>query len=926
MNKFKKLASMVIALSIMLSCLVIYSQPASAAKDYSNQIEFLTALGVEGFTVDGAAQTVTRGAFAKALSEALGIKQEEPNSIKYFEDVAEDNEYFKYVSFLAGKGIIQGYETGMFQPENNLAYNEALKMALMSLGYDVYAQAKGGYYVGYIQTADSIKLSFAVEDVNGMNRGEVANLLYKMLDSRYVTTNISGENFLEYKESDELLIKKIFDLEEHTGVVTAIKAGTIYGAGVNEENEIMIDYKRYRTSAKKLINYLGVKVKYYANEDDEIVYLENDRKVNIISASYDDIEDKTTAQNIILSTDNRTKTYNVNKNAFYVYNGEPLLAPTDEDVKPGYGDIKLIDNDGDNKIDVVIIWSYKSYVIKKATQLRVNFKDNPDNFQYVKLDDNDVTTSVIYGNSYMDTNLLDSGNVITYAESKDKKRITLFVYAGEIEGKLTGWSKLSNTATVDGEEYKVMPGTDLSGVQGKNSTLYVDKNMSIVDYLKYDEERIGLMTSMKYNSDDEELYIKIVSETSGEATKYTIPDGSKIKFGIGNDKNSKKMQPKDLYVKVKGEDESIPKQLVMYTLTQDGESIASLTVPESTADTLPKNEEEEDKLRLSYTYTTNNPNARYYRCQLETPDDENKSYLDVVYTKTKFVTIAEDDKDCSFDSVADFCGSSDSMNFASFKAYNKMMTGWYKYIVIEADSSSSSSADYTVGTLTTSMKPMIVTDSVLEWDETKEEIVSRVTGYTVNDSSPYGKSETLVNHYDNELKNSEFKPISQKARGSRYAEGTIGFTELKQGDVIIYDTHAMSGKVNVWAMLCKAEDLKTDYSNNDFNSASARMIINGRIAVIAEEGIRMATSGYSGGTPSEDYSGIISPNVSDANEIMIFRGWSEYNGFFGAVVKYNTQNNKAELVSWDDMNVGDRVITYRNGTWQHTRGFYVIVE
>ena len=63
----------------------------------------------------------------------------------------------------------------------------------------------------------------------------------------------------------------------------------------------------------------------------------------------------------------------------YVYNGMPLLAPTDDDLKPEYGEIKLIDNDSDKAIDVVIIWDYKSYIVKTATNTKITFRENEDN-------------------------------------------------------------------------------------------------------------------------------------------------------------------------------------------------------------------------------------------------------------------------------------------------------------------------------------------------------------------------------------------------------------------------------------------------------------------------------------------------------------------------------------------------------------------
>ena len=46
----------------------------------------------------------------------------------------------------------------------------------------------------------------------------------------------------------------------------------------------------------------------------------------------------------------------------------------------------------------------------------------------------------------------------------------------------------------------------------------------------------------------------------------------------------------------------------------------------------------------------------------------------------------------------------------------------------------------------------------------------------------------------------------------------------------------------------------------------------------------------------------------------------------GCVLKYHVNRKTYALASWEDISVGDRLLAYRNGTYQHDRGFYVIVE
>lgn len=54
-----------------------------------------------------------------------------------FADVPQDAWYYKYVSELSDKGIVNGYGDGMFLPENNVTCAEALKLVLQSAGYAI---------------------------------------------------------------------------------------------------------------------------------------------------------------------------------------------------------------------------------------------------------------------------------------------------------------------------------------------------------------------------------------------------------------------------------------------------------------------------------------------------------------------------------------------------------------------------------------------------------------------------------------------------------------------------------------------------------------------------------------------------------------------------------------------------------------------
>lgn len=64
-------------------------------------------------------------------------KEEKPTYKTEFPDVKKTDWFYTYVTALASKGIIQGRETGMFDPKNGVTRAEFIKMLVLSMDYDL---------------------------------------------------------------------------------------------------------------------------------------------------------------------------------------------------------------------------------------------------------------------------------------------------------------------------------------------------------------------------------------------------------------------------------------------------------------------------------------------------------------------------------------------------------------------------------------------------------------------------------------------------------------------------------------------------------------------------------------------------------------------------------------------------------------------
>lgn len=183
----KKLISVITALSVILGagvCFADYSDVSSddtCYKAVSRLRDFNIMSGYEDGTFKPDSD-VTRAETARLLCSVMN--QEGYDAVPDFIDVPETHWAAKYISYMKELGTISGYEDGTFRPESNITYNEFLKMVLSIVGYDPFAEARGGYPEGYIKCAEqqgiTADLTFKGDDI--VKRCEAAIMINNALD------------------------------------------------------------------------------------------------------------------------------------------------------------------------------------------------------------------------------------------------------------------------------------------------------------------------------------------------------------------------------------------------------------------------------------------------------------------------------------------------------------------------------------------------------------------------------------------------------------------------------------------------------------------------------------------------------------------------------------------------------------------------
>ena len=105
-------------------------------------------------------------------------------------------------------GIVNGYEDGTFKPNNNVLYEEAVKMIVCALGYENFGAAGNEWYTKYITTANTLGFLNGAGGQIGTaaTRATIAQMLYNCLEVKLADNNEISERTV--LENDLQLTKK----------------------------------------------------------------------------------------------------------------------------------------------------------------------------------------------------------------------------------------------------------------------------------------------------------------------------------------------------------------------------------------------------------------------------------------------------------------------------------------------------------------------------------------------------------------------------------------------------------------------------------------------------------------------------------------------------------------------------------------------
>ncbi|MBC7765161.1 MAG: S-layer homology domain-containing protein [Hyphomonadaceae bacterium] len=471
----------------MLLCMLFSTQAYALGDSFGDVVLRLSALGIMQGDSKGIRPNdkIKRSEICAMIMRAYGMESVAKNALSNtaFSDVTEKHWASGYVSLAIGLNIVKGFGDGTFHPDDDVTYEQAVKMVVCALGFDPAAQELGGYPTGYTMLAADKGLLQGVVGAGAKpaTRGDIARLIDNSLDipmmiqitnetsKKYVISGASDQYPAQTFSSNKLGMKKYKVIVTKIGD-EEVETYTLQSENLSELSSTMtLTLLREKMIASDLENtqaYIWVK-------DKKIVMFQKDEQ-----AEYDFIGK-------INGESNPDKTYVTNQiDDIQFKNGSKTYHPDLSKLK--------------------IFYNGKIVTSKVALVNR---------FAKFTMRDNNIVSIVLYGDS---SYLLSEGGIITQVDAD-----ALQYNMGSTKGKLlSGLSDMNLVVILNGDEMSL---TDL-------------KPYMVFDYVKKDDTMIIVATQEHFKGEltsfNEELRrVSIDGESyiREKKSSYVSRDGG-IKF------------------------------------------------------------------------------------------------------------------------------------------------------------------------------------------------------------------------------------------------------------------------------------------------------------------------------------------------------------------------------------------------------------
>lgn len=401
---------------------------------------------------------VCRQDLAVYIAKLLGATEAEVEC-RYFVDVPEGSYGTWAINYLTERGIFNINSQHLFNPKAETNTDEVYKVLTTALGYGRYAEAKGGYPVGYRMAARTAEISFG--DIERLNFQTLMVMIYRASTARLYEPVSIGSESIGMNKTNATLLSVYHNIYEKKGTVSAIGGMATKSNEWLDDGKIKIGENTYLLDTEVYeADFPGRYVKYF--------YQDNGGKYGLVKAIFPEyakvdtviaISDlvKLEPKFVTYISNNKSKTVNFTGMS-WLYNGRPLERDLENTfANLNKGSVVLRDSDADDVYDTVLIWDYANFVvngINENTEVLYNGLESGGSVEKQKFE-----SVMVYDGKKNDLLWEDISvnNVLSVAQSKDKKIVSIIVSNTEFNGVLLNTYNKPLGIGVNGEIYQIEP-------------------------------------------------------------------------------------------------------------------------------------------------------------------------------------------------------------------------------------------------------------------------------------------------------------------------------------------------------------------------------------------------------------------------------------------------------------------------------------
>lgn len=564
----KKLTSVLLIFSLLMSLCLMQTSYAESS-DTVTDIEvierskgLLNALNID-CTHSGLGDEVTREAYTRILMSLLNANGSSLATAHGFSDVDEGKMNFM-LGYAIDTGIISKAEH--FYPERSISYAEALKMAVVALGYANEAQMSGGYPYGYMTQASKLKLTSGTEFDS--NSPMTYAHMFVILDN-FVNTDIRKQTGFgdtnEYQTTKgHTVLTEYFKLEKVTGIIEGDEYSSLYDKNLKASpGHITIAGEEYLYGETYI---LGARVIAYVTTDEA--------KNRIVFMHLYETNIKTVHPKDFPCVDDGRFCYNdeevrMSSHAAVLYNGEAYLSCQNSDFEIKSGNIQLIDNDNNKSIDVIHINECEIFITAD-----VNVKEGlifvDDGTKLIDLSSNERYCRILVDGHTSDISAIDKDRVISCYYNKSNELVSLSVSTKQISGNVSEIALNKQYIYIDGnkhfynEHFKTKFISDVK--PGVNMVFLLDSDGYITSVSSASTDFVfGYMINLRGGTGlSDTAQMKIFTQ-SGEVKIYDVAKKVRV------DSNKNLSAADAVLLPCFYKDGNVKEQLIRYMLNGNGE-------------------------------------------------------------------------------------------------------------------------------------------------------------------------------------------------------------------------------------------------------------------------------------------------------------------------------------------------------------------